>query len=67
MIFERRMINWLYNRNGLNYSKFQKYCEMEIRYEAIKEKWDENGGKCPPGYSVDRYINHYFHSDFEKL
>jgi len=60
MVIERNSINWLYNRNGCTYSKFQKIIELELRMNAINKDY----GK-PPKYDTNRYRNHYFYPDFE--
>ena len=39
LYFERLAINWLTNRNGCNYRKLQKLIELDLRFEAISEKW----------------------------
>jgi hypothetical protein len=36
---ERSAINWLRNRNGCSYNKLQKFIELDIRREAIINKW----------------------------
>jgi hypothetical membrane protein len=31
LMIERKAINWLMNRNGCNYNKFQKFVELDLR------------------------------------
>ena len=63
LIFERKAINWLSNRSGCTYSKFQKFIEMDMRKKAIKENWTI----CPPEYNPKGYKPHYFRPDFKDL
>ena len=61
LVFERQCINWLSNRQGCNYTRLQKFIELEIRYRALKDGWALNSIK----YNIDAYEDNYFYHDFE--
>jgi hypothetical protein len=63
LIVERLFINWLTNRFGCNFNKFQKCAEFDIRRKALKNNWDV----CPPSYNVNNYRNFYYREDFDEL
>jgi len=56
-------ITWLFDRNGCTYNRFQKFVELDLRVQALKEEW----AILPPRYNVERYRNHYYHQDFDAL
>lgn len=63
LIIERQAINWLTNRNGCNYNKFQKFVELDLRKQAIDENWEI----MVPKYNVDDYKNYYYRPDFRDI
>lgn len=68
LYIERFFINWLENRLGCNYQRFQKYTELELRIEQLesmeKKRWRKTR---PPKYNTERYANFYFHHDFDDV
>jgi hypothetical protein len=70
LVFERSAITWLTNRFGCTYFRLQKFIELDMRREAIREeakraknKWDYPH----PEYSIERYKKHYFYTNFDDL
>lgn len=63
LVCERQAINWLTNRWGCTYNRLQKFIELELRKQAVKDNWPV----CPPKYDIGRYAEHYFHHDFDDL
>jgi hypothetical protein len=62
LVLERQSINWLSNRKGLTYNRLQKFIELDLRVQAIKQKWPQQ-----PKYDIDMYRDHYFFHDFDEL
>jgi hypothetical protein len=63
LLIERISMTWLFTRNGCTYPRFQKFVELDLRYQAVKnEVWPEI-----PRYNPHRYRNHYFEQDFDEL
>lgn len=64
MIYERQCINWLRNRYGCTHYKLQKFIELDIRREAIR---DRTNWACPQSckYDIENYRKHYFANDFD--
>lgn len=63
LALEKNSINWLKNRNGCNYKKLQKCCEIDMREQAIKSNWP----KDRPIYDPESYRHHYLRHDFDNL
>lgn len=63
LLLEKRAIDWLTNRWGCTYFKLQKFCELDIRREAIRYSWERKA----PIYEPRRYEEHYFLNDFNDL
>jgi hypothetical protein len=61
-VLERQSINWLTNRKGLTYNRLQKFIELDLRIQAIKNKWPRK-----PKYDIELYRDHYFFHDFDDL
>jgi len=61
LFIEKAAINWLKNRWGCSYSNYQKFCELEIRFKAIKEKWE----LTPIPYKPEHYKFHNFYKPLE--
>jgi hypothetical protein len=51
LIIERLSITWLKNRFGCTHNKLQKFLELDMRREALRNNWEI----CPPPYGVERY------------
>lgn len=59
---EKQSINWLTNRFGCNFNKFQKFCELEIRKQCIDEGWPVR-----PWYDINLYRMFYFYHDIDTI
>jgi hypothetical protein len=66
MIYERQCINWLKNRFGCTHYKLQKFIELDLRREAIR---DRTNWACPQSckYDIENYRKHYFSNDFDLI